>query len=165
MSKGIILSEDPKDHWKHLNTKDGIVLDLGCGFNDDDCRNKKYSTPHYFKEQGASLIVGVDGNASDIELLRQEIDGEFIAELINSGSQIQGYISKYKPTHLKCDIEGNETFLFQTDPMTLRCVAVETHGPQYRQGLNDWLNRWGFSVYSVESLASAPYIDIVYAQK
>lgn len=164
MITGIITSEDPEIHWQPMNAKDGIVLDLGCGFNDQDSRDKRYSSPYYFSKQGAKLIVGIDINDGDNQILKKEVDGIFITDKIDGGN-IQRFIDEHSPTHLKCDIEGGETSILGADPKTIKVAAIEVHTPEIRNQFMQWFSKWGFAVYADLQLAGQPHITVLFASR
>lgn len=165
MKTGAIYSENPREHWGPFNTSGGIVLDLGCGFNDADSRDKRWSSPYYFNEQGAKLIFGIDINHSDVQILKDEVRGIFITDYIQNIGHLQNYIDCLKVTHLKCDIEGGEVALFDINPKTINDVAVEVHTPEIKARFLNWINAWGFKIYADLHLNHAPYISVVFANR
>lgn len=166
MIVGEITCENPDEHWKPITVNGGIVLDLGCGFNDEDSRNKRWSSPYYFKKENAQLIIGVDINNDDIIILKNEIKNNsiFITDKIDDGN-IQSYIDRYNPTHLKCDIEGGEVAIINSDPKTIKNAAIEVHTPEIRKQFLDWFLRWGFSLYGDLSLRGHPHISVLFASR
>jgi SAM-dependent methyltransferase len=131
-----ITSEEPKEHWSFLNSKDKIVLDLGCG--------KFYSsisTAQWFLNEGANKVIGVDLKEEPID------DPKFVpyAKAISSKEDLE-YFFYYMPEVIKCDIEGAEKYFKDIDqlPSSVTQFAVEYHDNETKNICQDRLNRWGF---------------------
>ncbi len=131
-----IKSEEPKEHWRFLNPKDKVVLDLGCG--------KFYSsisTAQWFLDQGASQVIGVDLSKEPITSDR------FIgyAKAISSKEDLE-YFLKYKPQIIKVDIEGAEKYFDKIASLEgVECITIEYHSNELKQLCEKKFADWGFS--------------------
>ncbi len=151
---GVITSEDSSVHWKYLDVKDKIVLDLGCGLW--EVSDLREASPVYFKNKEAKKIIGVDPNEKDISTLKNYFsehfpgDGsEFLVKLIATTDDLTELIAKYQIESLKCDIEGFEKVMFSIDKSQIKSIvniSVEYHDRQLFLGLLKTLNNWGFKI-------------------
>src|SRR5258708_4589140 len=150
----LIHSEDSSIHWKHLEVRERIVLDLGCGLWGVD--NIKESSPVYFKNKGANKIIGVDLNESNLKTFNnyfsehfKSCDSEFLLKKIERTSDILELIEKYKIESIKCDIEGFEKVLFNINKNQLKyvtCISVEYHNQALLLNLVNTFNKWDFKI-------------------
>lgn len=138
-----ITSEEPKEHWRFLNPKDKVVLDLGCG--------KFYSsisTAEWFLNEGASKVIGVD-------LAKEPIENErFIAyaKAISSKEDIE-YFLTYRPHIIKADIEGAEKHFENIESLIgVEAIAIEYHSFELKQLCERKISEWGFSNLEVYQL-------------
>lgn len=132
-----IQSEEPIEHWSFLNSKNKIVLDLGCG--------KFYSsisTAQWFLDEGANKVIGVDLSKEAIE------DEKFIpyAKAINSAEDLQ-YFLQYMPEVIKCDIEGAEKYFKDISelPYSVKEIAIEYHDADTKNICEEQFKIWGFT--------------------
>lgn len=131
----IIDSEEPKIHWGFLDVKDKFVLDLGCG-----AFLSEQSTTEWFKEQGATRIVGVD--------MGKNIRGdfEFMQMSIQSREQLDELLL-LSPDVIKCDIEGAEIFWKDIKDLgNCTLFAVEYHSTELKILMEKKMIEWGFSL-------------------
>lgn len=160
----IIVSEDPKLHWKYYDVKGKRVLDLGCGRA--DASSIEQTTPYYFNSQEAAFVVAVDSWEEDIEYFKKNLHNkdkfEFIYDRIHSADQIRDYIKRYKINSVKCDIEHMEKVLLEMtkeDFEGVDNIALEVHTHQLKDALIPKLKEFGFYV-NVE----APHTACVFIQ-
>lgn len=170
MIEYLICSENPSEHWCHLNIKDQNVLDLGCGrWSFSDAQD---STPYYFLNNGASKVVGVD-------VLKDEID--FYNKINNNNklSFVQAKLGEFDTlvvarrlindnqiTSIKCDIEGAELFflaLNKEDYKTINSIAIEYHGLWIKDLLLSHFNNNGFTL-SVHGILN-PEFGVIFLNK
>jgi len=164
MIKGIITSETPEIHWKHLYLKGARVLDLGCGFWTETERKENYGTPHYFIGQKPEFYMGVDQNAEDIRMFSMQYpEHKFVNQSVDSAEQITEWIASNKITHLKADIECAECHIFKIPTaMTLEKVAIETHNPELHEECQRWIERIGMRVTRIDDVSFCPEILVIY---
>jgi len=109
--KGIIKTENPDEHWGFLNPKDKVVLDLGCGINND----QYLPTPMWFiMERKASKVIGVDGNPQSYEWFKTNYNVKnFISfmDLVDRYEKFEFYFDYFKPQVVKMDVEGSEILM------------------------------------------------------
>lgn len=163
----LIYSENPKEHWKHLNCKNEIVIDFGCAYNDVDAektRENKLGTPHYIISQNPKQYVGVDMYEPDLNELKVEFSNAiFINESIDSSDKIQKLFDTYSPTIIKSDIEGAEIHFINTSPpKSLKAIAIETHSDEIQIEFTKWAESFGFGIKEIEALSEHPHIKIIY---
>ena len=132
-----IISEEPNDHWCFLNSKDKIVLDLGCG--------KFYSsisTAEWFVNNGATMVTGVD-----LSNIGYEADN-FIMKIknIESTDDLDFLLRLTTPQIIKCDIEGAEIHFDKIDelPYTEQ-IAIEYHSEFLKELVERKVMEWGFT--------------------
>lgn len=165
MIAGIINSERPEEHWKYLNCKGKIILDLGCGFWTHEERQSRNGTAKYFISQEPQKYIGVDSNGSDIKDLSLEFpQAVFIEKPIRQTEDILGLIFKYAPQTIKCDIEGMEIALFGLkEKYSIREIAIETHG-SLDFNCFKWITKVGLNPYRIDDASFCPEIKIIYAK-
>jgi len=167
MIKGEITSESPQIHWELLNVKGGRVLDLGCGFWTEGERQEGNGTAKYFLSQKPEFYMGIDTNQGDIEsLAKQYQEGKFLCERIESSERIQALIKENLITHIKCDIEGEESRMLQiTDVGTLREIAIELHySDLWLKEFVAWFESIGFEYYRYDSVSFCSEISVIYGR-
>lgn len=149
----IILSEDSSVHWKNLDVTGKRVLDLGCGLW--GVSDMKESSPVYFKNKGATQIIGIDSNNEDLETFNKYFkehfldQSQFLCKMITTPNDVLELIQKYEIEAIKCDIEGFEKVLFKLEKGQLERVqhiSVEYHNHALMLEMLYTLNRWGFHV-------------------
>lgn len=149
----LVENENASNHWPFLDVKDQVVLDLGCGrwYTEDI---NEY-TPVYFKNNGASRVIGVDGSGACIDYFKQIYANDnsciFIEALINTKAEFLNLVQTYNPTVIKCDIEGSEQ-LFQdvtlNEISSVYEIAIEYHTLDLKMMLYEKFNEWGFKIKS-----------------
>lgn len=165
MIEGVIHSENPQEHWKHLNAHKKVVLDLGCGFWTEEERQSGNGTANYFIGQAPLKYVGVDCNSGDTQRLSEQFKEHiFLEAIIQSKEQILDLIYAYNPALVKCDIEGAESALFQlNDRLSIREIGIETHN-----GLDGnclaWMLRVGLTPWRIDIASFCPDIKIIYGK-
>jgi hypothetical protein len=167
----LIESENSTDHWPYFEVEEKNVLDLGCGrwYTKDlnEC------SPIYFGIKNANKVVGVDGNADDINFYKNSTDGDakfvFITEHISSADQVKSMINQYSINALKCDIEGGESCLLDLtagdlDPVTE--LAIEFHSEDLKQSFIKKVVDWGFTIKVKAAFARTPdYMGVLFCSK
>lgn len=165
MINGVIHSENPIDHWAHINASDKVVLDLGCGFWTDEERKSGNGTARYFISQNPRKYIGIDSNRSDIQRLSGEFkDHIFLEERIQSKEQIINLVCQHNPELVKCDIEGSEIALFGlNDAITIREIAIETHNNLDGACLA-WMLKVGLTPWRIDTASFCQDIKIIYGK-
>ena len=166
----VIQSERPEEHWWMANCANKSILDLGCAYNDKDdeqTRENKLGTPHYFLGQNPSFYFGVDSYRLDIEQFKKEFcKGIFLCESIDSAAKIQGYITEAKPQIIKCDIEGSEMFFLGLTRLPfVEEICVELHGPHIEKPFLEWAGNLGFGLEDRAILGKHPHISVAWLKK
>lgn len=149
MTKKIVESENPLDHWSDIKSVEGkVVLDLGCGW----LSNLFESTPQYFINRGAKKIIGVDASCVDIDKLNQAFpDHNFVCKTISNFDDLVGLITDNKPQVIKMDIEGQEYHMKDITAEQFESVeeiAVEYHNPTCKDVLEKKLTELGFEIFA-----------------
>lgn len=170
MQEGLILSENPQDHWRHLQCAGEFVLDLGCAYNDiddEDTRGNRLGTPHFILSQNPKEYFGVDNNSQDIEVLRQEFpNAKFLCQTISSVAEMRRIVEESHPTIIKSDIEGAEFYLCGINPpIQLSKLAIECHGPEIQKAITDWATHNSFELKRVDVLQKHPHIKVAYFER
>lgn len=165
MIEGVIHSENPQEHWAHLNCEGETILDLGCGFWTQEERDSGNGTAKYFIGQNPKQYIGVDSNAGDIKRLSAEFSsGVFFEKSITSKQDILSLINQFNPTMIKCDIEGMEIALFSIENRhSIKEVAIETHNSTDIPCLK-WMNDVGLNHWRTDLASFCPEIKIIYAK-
>lgn len=127
--KGIITSENPKEHWGFLHVQDKVVLDLGCGINSEHT-----PTPcHFIIERGASKVIGVDSDPQSYQWYKMNYNVQnFICymDMVDRYEKMEYYFDYFKPQVVKMDIEGAEIYMNALNNNLLNSVeqiAIEYH--------------------------------------
>jgi hypothetical protein len=144
------MSENPLEHWSDITNLEGkIVLDFGCGWLFQPFQ----STTEYFISRGASLVVGVDVACSEIEQLKERYpQHSFFCQKLETLSQIDNYITTYRPQVIKMDIEGVESVLKDVqaeDWSSVEEVAIEYHNPECKKIITNKLTELGFTIFAI----------------
>jgi len=155
--KGIIQNEDPNVHWGFLNPRGKVVLDLGCGINNDQF----LPTPMWFiQEKGAKKVIGVDGNPQSYQWFRQNYNVQnFISfmDMVDRYEKFEFYFDYFKPQVVKMDVEGSEIFMnaFRNDLFdTVEEIGIEIHSYPCLIAVESKLKENGFKIdyYKFEHL-------------
>lgn len=127
--KGIITSENPKEHWGFLYVQDKVVLDLGCGINSEHT-----PTPWYFiQDRGAKKVIGVDSNPQSYQWFKQNYNIQnfiIFSDVIDRYEKIVFLFDYFKPQVVKMDIEGAEIYMNALNNElfdTVEQIAIEYH--------------------------------------
>ena len=166
----VIQSERPEEHWWMVKCANKSILDLGCAYNDQDdeqTRENKLGTPHYFLGQNPSAYLGIDFYKPDIEQFEKEFpQAKFLCESIDSAAKIQGYITESKPQIIKCDIEGAEILFIGLPKMPfVEELCVELHGPHIEKPFLEWAGNLGFVLEERAILGKHPHISVAWLKK
>jgi hypothetical protein len=167
MIRGVITSESPEIHWKHLNVTGGRVLDLGCAFWTEAERQEGNGTAKYFLSQNPEFYMGVDINQGDIKTLSEQYpQAKFLCERADSAFQIHTWITENSITHIKCDIEGYETQLLPIENVhQLKEIAIELHSSDlWLKEFGEWFKSIGFEFYRHDSVSFCPEISVIYGR-
>lgn len=165
MIRGTIHSENPTEHWEFLDCRGKVILDLGCGFWTDSERKTGNGTAKYFITQDPIKYIGVDCNGTDIARLSKEFpQGVFIEKPIRCTEDILGILYEYRPTIVKCDIEGMEDALFglSTSEGILE-IGIEAHHNREKPCM-DWLNKVSLTPWKIDSASFCPEISVIYGK-
>lgn len=167
-----ILSENSEHHWPYLNTKNKILLDLGCGRHDT---NDLYqSSAVYLGEQGAIKVIAIDGRQSEIEYFQSVNPNPekyiFINQFINSSDDIRKLLQDYNPTSLKCDIEEYEINFYditQEEMKNVTDIAIEYHNYDILEKITEKIKEWGFTINAEGKFGfvNAPQMGVLFASK
>ena len=129
IAKGIIHTEAPVEHWGFLPIEDKVVLDLGCGINN----NEHMPTPMHWINNKAKLVIGVDPSEESYQWFKTNyVIKNFIniKDYVDRIEKFELYLGYYKPDVLKIDIEGSELFLNGLNPKYIantRHIGIEYH--------------------------------------
>jgi hypothetical protein len=150
MNTKIVNSEDPKEHWNDIKKVDGmIVMDLGCGW----LFQPHESTPEYFINRGAKLVVGIDAAGGEIQQLTEKYpDHIFICKDISTKNDLCELFDEYMPDVVKMDIEGYESLIDEMDAshfISIQELAIEYHNPICKEILDRKLPEFGFTITNV----------------
>ncbi len=165
----IIFSENSSDHWSTLFVEGMNVLDLGCGRW--GITDEKETSPVFFKTKNARRIVGVDINASEIEFFQKYFaenyadDSIFTNVLIDSAGALLNLIVNHEINTIKCDIEGDEIFIFKLklhELSSVQHIAIEYHSPLILKQLME-VNRvcWNFKIMEHSVFSEQPHMGVV----
>ncbi len=144
---GYIKHEKASDHYRAIDCKGEIVLDLGCGRW--GIKEIDETSPGYFIKQGSARVIGVDQCFADINFYGENLSGIWIHERLKETYQIRSLLASHSPTLLKVDIEGDEVLLFDLDEEDLSSIskmAIEYHSETLEQGVLEWAEGLGFKV-------------------
>lgn len=165
----IIFSENSSEHWSKLNVDEMTVLDLGIGRWGTN--NISETSPVYFKNKNAVLIVGVDSDKNEVDFYKQYFsenysDGSiFINKVIDNSEELYSLISNYKINAIKCDIEGAEIYLIKLKLQefgSLKTVAVEYHSPLLlKQIINVNSLEWKFDIIDHSIFSAHPQMGVI----
>jgi hypothetical protein len=154
----IIETERPSDHWGFLEIKERVVLDLGHGIWEQNVD----TTPVYFLNEGASMVIGIDPNEPSYNWYRDNLKTDRFFQhndFIDSTEKFKFYINAYKPQVLKIDIEGGEIFmnnLTAEDMESVREIGVEYHSLACRVTIETMATHWGFNIEEQYQLMNIP---------
>lgn len=147
-----ITSENPENHWRFLNPKDKIIMDMGCSFWDSTWHDDWFSSSEWFVHKGAKQVVGFDASLADIlkynEIYANDERYEMFFLHVKEKADLLSAIQKYKPEVIKCDIEGAEIHFDEITSEDLESVseiAIEYHNVPTREMCERKLIEWNFN--------------------
>jgi len=172
MTNHDILSENSEHHWPYLQTAGKVLLDLGCGRHDTS--DLYQSSAVYLGEKGATKVVAIDGNASEIEYFNSVNPNPskytFIHKFINNANDIRELLKEHNPSVIKCDIEEYETAFYDITSSELENVtdiAIEYHNLDILSNITEKLIDWGFTIDVTARFAfvDAPQMGVLFCTK
>ncbi len=168
-------NENSAEHWKFINVKDKIVLDLGCGrWNKIETVHTDWlTTPEHFIVNGANKVIAVDIDSEEIDWLNNKFYNHpqytFILQSITSVADIKDLYSTYKPNCVKCDIETNEKFLLELTKEEFCSIEeyyIETHGSDlYHKFLKIFSEYDYYITEQIELTHTKNYCKVLFAKK
>lgn len=143
----IVNSENPIEHWSDISNVQGkIVMDLGCGW----LFQEHESTPEYFINRGAELLIGVEAACGEVQKLKELFPTHtFVCKTILSTDDLIQLFTEYKPQVIKMDIEGYESVIENMDAShweSIEEIGVEYHNPTCKSILETKLVQFGFEI-------------------
>lgn len=175
MNMVLVDTENPTEHWKYVDVKDKIVLDLGCGrWEKIETRDPNWpTTPEYLINEGASKVFAVDIDQQEIDWFTERFKGEpkyhFLCRKIASIEEAESIIRETSPDCIKCDIEENEQFLFKIDRDLFRSVKeyyIETHGADLFQEAINTLSRHEYHIRKIINLTHTKnHCKVIFASR
>lgn len=165
MIEGVIHSENPKEHWEHLNCNGKIILALGCGFWTEEERQAGDGTTKYFISQNPKQYVGLDHNGADIRRLSDEFpQGIFYHKPVRAKEDILELITEHNPQIIKCDIEGMESAFFGINQRySIEQIAIESHHGNDDPCL-EWMRKVGLIPWRIDLVSFCSEIKILYGK-
>ena len=156
--KGYIESEAPSIHWGFLPTRGQVVLDLGCGIN-----NQEYiPTPLHWIQGEATKVYGVDPSPQSYEWFKQNLNlKNFIPfmDWVDRTEKFEIYFNVCKPSVVKIDVEGAEIFMNAVKPEFLegiRHIGIEYHSLACLLSCESLLEKNGYTL----EYYKFPHLDI-----
>jgi SAM-dependent methyltransferase len=155
MNEFTIPSESPSVHWPDINVKGKRVLDLGCGRW--EATEVEETTPHYFLQEGAEFVAGVDSSEDETKYFRlQNLPNTKFATLkIEHKNTLLQIIENFNINVIKSDIEGKEILFLDCTKEELAKIDslyIEYHGHYIREKLEDKLPALGFTIIKIGKL-------------
>jgi hypothetical protein len=152
MKSKIVNSENPLEHWNDIkNVKNKIVMDLGCGW----LFQNHESTPEYFINRGAKLLIGVDASCGEINTLNNLYPMHiFLCKRITSSNDLIDLFTEYKPQVIKMDIEGYETLIEYMDIFhweSVEEIAIEYHNSVAKSIVENKLEELNFEITNLNA--------------
>ena len=166
--KGIINSENPKEHWGFLPIKDETILDLGCGINN----NEHIPTPMYWVQNGAKQVYGIDPSKESYEWFNTNYvmpNCLIIMDYVDRVEKFELYFGATKPTVCKIDVEGSEIFMNAINPQLLETIkhfGIEYHNLPCLLSIEHLLEDNGYTLeyYKFDHL-NVDYKGVLHAYK
>lgn len=156
-----INTEKPDDHWRYIDVKDKVVLDIGCGrWEKVEYRDQSWpTTPEYFVLKGASKVYGIDIDNEEINwykhMFKDDDRYKFTTLPIQSNETLEKLIVSINPNCIKCDIEGEERHLLNTSKEIFCLVDeyyIETHSDSLFDQLQNLLINYNYKIREIISL-------------
>jgi hypothetical protein len=167
-------SENPSLHWKYINCKGRISLDLGCGrWETVEYRDPNWpTTPEYLIQQGATEVRAFDIDPAEIDWYTTNITPKMAVfpecMAVRTVEDIRSIMKKYAPKAIKCDIEGAEqVFLELSDEefCSIDHYALETHSTAIYDAFVQRFNDLNYEIIAVIDLVHAPPMKAIFAEK
>ena len=167
-------TEEPSKHWGFIRCKDEIVLDLGCGrWEHVEYRDQSWpTTPEYLIQLGASKVYAIDIDSTEVLWYLTNITPKLPvypqSKAIHSANDVRELLLAYKPTVIKCDIEGAETTLLSlTDDefRSIRFYAIEAHSENIFNGFMEKFNQLNYKIVSIVELTHAHPMKVIFAER
>lgn len=168
-----ISTEHPDEHWHFIECNSSVVLDLGCGrWEHIEKRDPNWpTTPEYFIQRGATHVYAVDSDSHEIDWFVKNMDAQtnmtFLNQAIVSSKDASELYATYKPSVVKCDIEGAEVYLLNLsdeDFCSVTMYAVETHSNDLHDLFMKKFNVLGYEISAVLTLTHAP-VKVIFAKR
>lgn len=145
-----ITSENPSDHWRFLDVKYKVVMDMGCSFWDSTWHDDWLSSTEYFVDKGAKKVVGFDEAQHDIDKYHQLYNGDDRYDIfrlrLDDPITLQRLLNLHKPQVIKCDIEGAEINFLHIDTLEgVEQIAIEYHNGPTKLMCETMMPVWGFT--------------------
>jgi len=168
-------SEHPRLHWKYIECKDKVAVDLGCGrWEHMEKRDSDWpTTPEYLLQIGASNVYAFDMDQNEINWYNANIcsNNEKIKAAcvsIDNVDKIRSIYNTYNPKVIKCDIEFHEFVLLQLTDDEFSSVdfyAIETHTDDLYNKFIDRFAKLDYEIVAVINLIHAPPMKAIFARK
>lgn len=168
-------SENPSLHWKYIECKDQIAIDLGCGrWEHVEYRDQSWpTTPEYLLQLGASKVYAFDIDEKEIQWYRDNLCVKYpnlivFTANINDTNALREIYQQCKPDVIKCDIEGNEKFLLQlTDEefTSVNMYAIETHSNELYNSFIAKFQKLNYHIVATIDLVHAIPMKAIFAKK
>lgn len=167
--------EHPSLHWKHIQCKDKIVVDLGCGrWEHIEQRDPSWpTTPEFFAKLGAKHVYAYDIDQKEIDWHKEHTCPVYcqvtaICLNIDSVNIIREIYNTHKPDTIKCDIEHNEKFLLElTDEefSSIQQYAIETHSDQLFDSFVQKFTSLNYKITAIIDLIHARPMKVIFAER
>lgn len=156
-----ITSENPSDHWRFLDVKYKVVMDMGCSFWDSTWHDDWLSSTEYFVDKGAKKVVGFDEAQHDIDKYHQLYNGDERYDIfklrLDDPITLQRLLNIHKPQVIKCDIEGAEINFLHIDNLEgVEQIAIEYHNGPTKLMCETMMPLWGFTNIELYKLGENP---------
>lgn len=157
----LIESENPSNHWRFLDVKNKVVMDMGCSFWDSTWNEGWLSSTEYFVDRGAKKVVGFDEAQHDVDRYHQLYNGDERYDIfrlkLTEHMTLQRLLNIHKPQVIKCDIEGAEiNFLHIDDLEGVEQIAIEYHNGPTKLMCETMMPLWGFENIELYQLHNNP---------
>lgn len=168
-------SEKPDLHWKYIECKNQIAVDLGCGrWEHIEHRDPSWlTTPEYLLQLGASSVYAFDTDQNEINWYTENVcpnhsNLQAFHGHIDSVDKIRQIYKKCNPDVIKCDIEHNETFILELTDSEFSIVqfyAIETHSDDLYNRFIERFSKLGYAIVALIDLVHARPMKVIFAKK
>jgi predicted RNA methylase len=138
--------EDYSAHWRTLKIANETILDLGADYG---------TTADYFLRMGAKNVVAVESEKEEFgglfEYGQRNLLVKAVHKKVTTGKDVDALLRRWKPTVVKCDIEGDEKAFLEASPKLLKTIpqyVIETHNSTVENALRCFFQTLGFHVQS-----------------